>query len=213
MYRAVLAVFAALLLAACGGGALEVKPPSTPQATAEPDATTTATTTATPRVSVTPAATGTPQRSGTPATLAGVAPFIRSYVRATWNYLSGAGTARALYDLFTPDCQRMVSLTALERTPSVVQAVYKGLQGKNVEDVEFAIPLSLRATATSLEVRTPLSSQTRLRIEGDWVTEYEWLRGMNPLAPDKSETLSVSPAGDSFRITSCEHLRQWDQGR
>ena len=135
-------------------------------------------------------------------------------MRATWNYLSGAGTARALYDLFTPDCQRMVSLTSLERTPAVVQTVYKGLQGKSVEDVEFAIPLNLRATSASLEIKLPLTSQTRFRIDGNWLTQYEWLRQLNPAAAvDKSETLSVSPANDSFRVASCEHLKQWDQAR
>jgi hypothetical protein len=149
-----------------------------------------------------------------PVTLADVVPFAKGYVRTTWNYLSGADTARALYDLFTPDCQRMVSLTSLERTPSVVQTVYKGLQGKSIEDVEFAIPLNLRATSASLEIRLPLSSQTRFRIDGSWLTQYEWLRQLNPAAPaDRSETLLLSPIGDSFRISSCEHLKQWDQAR
>jgi len=202
----------ALLLAACGGSALDAQPTDTPAPTAEASATPAPSPTAAPRV--TPTATSTPQRGSTPVTLADVVPFTKSYVRATWNYLSGAGTARALYDLFTPDCQRMVSLTSLERTPAVVQTVYKGLQGKNVEDVEFAIPLNLRATSASLEIKLPLTSQTRFRIEGNWLTQYEWLRQLNSAAAvDKSDTLSVLPAGDSFRVASCEHLKQWDQAR
>jgi hypothetical protein len=201
-----------LLLAACGGGALDPRPFNTPGPAIDASATPEPSPTATPRV--TPTATSTPQRNSTPVTLADVAPFTRSYVRTTWNYLSGAGTARALYDLFTPDCQRMVSLTALEHTPAVVQTVYRGLQGKNIEDVEFAIPLNLRATSASLEIKLPLRSQTRFRIDGNWLTQYEWLRQLNPSAAvDQSETLAVSPSGDSLRIASCEHLKQWDQQR
>jgi hypothetical protein len=201
-----------LLLAACSGGALAVKPADTPASTVEASATPAPSPTTAPRI--TPTATSTPQRRSTPVTLADVVPFTRSYVRTTWNYLSGAGTARALYDLFSPDCQRMVSLTSLERTPSIVQTVYRGLQGKSIEDVEFAIPVNPRATSAALELKLPLTSQTRFRIDGNWLTQYEWLRQLNPSAAvDQSETLSVSPSGDSFRIASCEHLKQWDQQR
>src|SRR5215207_7708541 len=87
-----------LLVAACGGSALDLRPVDTPAPAVEATDTPTPSPTATPRV--TPTATSTPQRSSTPVTLADVAPFSRSYVRTTWNYLSGAGTARALYDLF-----------------------------------------------------------------------------------------------------------------
>jgi hypothetical protein len=147
-------------------------------------------------------------------TPADIVPFVKSYVRATWNYLSGAGTARGLYDLFTPECQRMVSLASLERTPALVQALYRGMQGKHVDDVEFAIPLALSATSEALQLRTPMSSQTRLRIDGNWLTIYEWLYAMNPgSTTDKSETLVVRAAGDTFRIASCDNLRQWDQQR
>jgi hypothetical protein len=210
MFRATLLVLMALVLMACGTGSLEVAPLTTPHATAEPPP---ATPTAVPPT-VTPAPTSTPQRSGTPVTAADLVPFVRSYVRATWNYLSGAGTARSLYELFTTDCQRMVSLVSMERTPALVQSLYKGLHGKNIEDVEFAIPLGLSATSESLQLRKPLSSQTRLRIDGNWLTEYEWLRAMNPVSTvDKPETLTVRAAGDSFRIASCDNLRQWDQQR
>src|SRR3954454_17860001 len=148
MYRATFLAIAALLLVACSGGSLDVKPLTTVEPTATP----------TPRPTVTPVST--PQRSGTPVTAADLAPFVKSYVKSTWNYLTGVGTARALYDLFTPECQRMVSLTAMERTPAQVQALYRGLQGKNVEDVEFALPLAINPSSEGLQLRTPLSSQT-----------------------------------------------------
>jgi hypothetical protein len=205
MFRAAFFAIVAVMLSACGTGTLDVRSLATNTPIAP-------TATSTPRPTPTPAST--PQRSGTPVTLADVQPFIRSYVRAKWNYLSGTGAARSLYDLFSPDCQRMVSLVSMERTPATVQALYRGLQGKNIEDAEFALPLGLNALSEGLQLRLPLSSQTRLRIDGNWVTEYEWLRGMNPATTvDKPETLSVRPAGDSFRIISCENLRQWDQGR
>jgi hypothetical protein len=215
MYRTTFLAMAALLLWACGTGSLDVKPVA-PHATESPAATSTPvpTVTPTPQPTQTPTPTSTPSRAGTPVTLGDVQPFVRAYVRAKWNYLSGSGTARGLYDLFTPDCQRMVSLVSMERTPAAVQALYKGLQGKRIEDAEFALPLGLNATAESLQIRMPLSSQTRLRVDGNWVTEFEWLYGMNPATmTDKAETLVVRPMGDSFRIASCESLRQWDQLR
>lgn len=202
MYRATFLAIAALLLAACGSGSLDVKPLTTVELTATP----------TPRPTVTPVST--PQRSGTPVTAADLAPFVKSYVKSTWNYLTGVSTARALYDLFTPECQRMVSLTSMERSPALVQALYRGLQGKNVEEVEFAIPLALSASSESLQLRTPLTSQTRIRVDGTSLTVYEWLYAMNPASTtDKTETLVVKAVGDSFRIASCEGLRQWDQQR
>jgi hypothetical protein len=219
MFRAIVFVIVALLVVACGTGSLDVKPPTTPQATSEPPTQTpspvpTLVAVATPRPTVIPPQANSPQRNGLPVTPADIVPFVRSYVRATWNYLTGAGTARGLYDLFTPDCQRMVSLTSLERTPPLVQALYRGMQGKQIDDVEFAIPLGLNATSEALQLKTPLSSQTRMRIDGTWLTVYEWLYAMNPAATnDKSETLVVRPMGDSFRIASCDNLRQWDQQR
>src|SRR6476469_10295310 len=100
MFRATFFAIIGSLLMACGSGSLDVQS----LATSTPIA---PTATPTPRATATPVST--PQRTGTPVTLADVQPFIRSYVRAKWNYLSGAGTARSLYDLFSPDCQRMVS--------------------------------------------------------------------------------------------------------
>src|SRR5688572_18119869 len=110
MFRATFLVIAALLLGSCGTGSLEVTPLTTPFVTPE---TATPAATATPRPTATPTPASTPSRAGTPVTLADVQPFVRAYVRAEWNYLSGSGTARALYDMFTADCQRMVSLVSM----------------------------------------------------------------------------------------------------
>jgi hypothetical protein len=193
----------ALLVAACSGD-LELNPTVTPSTLVVPSP---------PPSGAMATPSSTPGRSGTPLTLLDVTPFVKGYVRTSWNYLSGTGTARALYDLFMPDCQRMVSLTSLERTPVQVQNLYKGLMGKSVDDVEFAIPPAIRvSTAGVLEVRLPLSSQTRFRIDGNSLTEFEWTRQLNPaVAVDKANTLLIAPIGDSFRITSCEQLRQWDR--
>lgn len=204
MVRATLLLFGALAVLSCGTGSLDVKPQATPGPTAEaPSLTAT--------ISPSPV---TPQRTGTPVTAADLVPFVRSYVKATWNYLTGAGQARALYDLFTPECQRMVSLASMERVPARVQALYRGIEGKLVEDVEFAVPLGLNVGSDALQLRTPLTSQTRLRIDGNWLTIYEWLYAINPAVTiDKTETFVVRAAGDSFRVASCENLRQWDQMR
>ena len=65
-------------------------------------------------------------------------------MRTEWNYLASSALPKDLYDMFTPECQKMVTVESLAKTPAAVQAVYTGLKGVFIQDIAFQDTLGVR---------------------------------------------------------------------
>src|SRR4051794_38700806 len=104
--------FASLALAGCGGSEGSTPARTTPNATslaAQVSGSTpapVATRTPTP---VPPAPTPTNQQ---------IHSFAKLYIRTEWNYLASSALPKDLYDMFVPECQKMVTVESLAKTPA-----------------------------------------------------------------------------------------------
>jgi hypothetical protein len=189
---------------ACGGsGAAPVR---TPVATTQD-----AGSAATPAVTV--ARTPTPERPPLTPTNQQILAFAKLYVRTEWNYLASSALPKDLYDMFTPDCQKMVTVESLAKTPAAVQAVYPGLKGAFLQDITFQDTLGVRFdTGNRLQIIVPRFSLATVTLNGKQQNMFEWVKGISSVpAQDETRSFHVIQAGSTLKIASCEALKQWSK--
>jgi hypothetical protein len=199
--------FASLSLAACGGSD-EAKPAATPNATSLAGQVSGSTpapgVTRTP-TAVLPAPTPTNQQ---------ILAFAKQYVRTEWNYLASSALPKDLYDMFVPECQKMVTVESLAKTPAAAQAVYTGLKGAYMQDITFQDTLGVKFdTGNTMQIVAPKFSSSTVTINGRQINMLDWVRSISSVPPqDQVRTFHIIQAGSTLKMASCETLKQWDKG-
>jgi hypothetical protein len=199
----------AFFVVACGGSDPQPASTSTP---APPPATQSSPAAAS--ASPTPgAATPTPARPAATPTNQQILAFVKHYVRTEWNFLASSALPRDLYDMFLPECQRMVTLESLARTPPAAQTAYRGLKGVFIQDITFQDDVGVRyESGNTLRVVLPKLTKTSIVIDGKPRVLAEWLVGMSTIdVKDDGITFAMVPSGSTFKVSSCESLTQWSK--
>jgi hypothetical protein len=191
---------------ACGGSD-DAAPARTPFATTQAS-----TSSATPVATV--ARTPTPERPPPTPTNQQILAFAKLYVRTEWNYLASSALPKDLYDMFTPECQKMVTVESLAKTPAAAQAVYTGLKGAYMQDIAFLDTLGVKFdTGNTLQIVAPKFSRSTVTINGKQINMLEWVRSISEVPPqDQVRTFHIVQAGSTLKMASCETLKQWDKG-
>src|SRR5689334_8464682 len=135
--------FVGAIAVACGGSD-EATPAKTPVATSQAVASTpSAVATRTP----------TPERPPPTPTNQQILSYAKQYMRTEWNFLAGTALPKDLYDMFVPECQKMVTVESLSKTPAAVQAAYSGLKGTFIQDIAFQDTLGVKFdTGNTLQI-------------------------------------------------------------
>ena len=205
--RALAVALACLMFTVAGcGGSDQPTPAPTPVAT-----TGASSSSATPVA--TAARTPTPERPPPTPTNQQILAFAKLYVRTEWNYLASSALPKDLYDMFLPDCQKVVTLESLTKTPAAVQAQYSGLKGTFMQDIAFLDTLGVRFdTGNRLQIILPKYSLATVTINGKQQNMFDWLKGISSVpAKDDSRSFHVIQSGSTLKIASCETLKQWSK--
>ena len=190
-----------IILAACGGSDGS-STAATPGATSQ-------------AISLTPAPVGTrtptPERPPPTPTNQQILTYAKQFLRTEWNFLAGSALPKDLYDMFVPECQRMVTVEALAKTPAVVQAAYPGLKGVFLQDITFQDTLGVRfVEGNALHIFVPKFSASTVTFNGKQQNMYQWVRSISVDPPqDETRSFRVVQSGSTLKVASCEALTQW----
>src|SRR4051794_21323986 len=193
--------FAGVAVAACGGSddATQAKTPvATTQAAASTPA---AVATRTP----------TPERPPPTPTNQQILAYAKQYVRTEWNYLASSALPKDLYDMFLPECQKMVTVDALAKSPAIVQAAFPGLKGTYIQDITFQDTLGVKfVEANQLQIVVPRYSQSTVSINGKQQNMWDWVKSISATTvQDESRGFRVVQVGSTLKVSTCETLKQW----
>jgi hypothetical protein len=189
--------------AACGGSD-GATPAKTPVATSQaPASTPAAVATRTP----------TPERPPPTPTNQQLLAYTKQYVRTEWNFLSGSALPKDLYDMFLPECQKMVTVESLAKSPAIVQAAFPGLKGTFIQDITFQDTLGVKfVEGNQLQVVVPRYSQSTVTINGKQQNMWDWVKSISATTvQDESRGFRVVQAGANLKVSTCETLKQWSK--
>lgn len=197
--------FVGVAVAACGGSD-DATPAKTPVANS---AATSLASASTPTAIAT--RTPTPERPPPTPTNQQILAFAKQYLRTEWNYLAGGALPKDLYDLFLPECQKMVTVEALAKSPALVQASFPGLKGTFIQDITFQATLGVKfVEGNQLQVVVPRYSQSTVTINGKQQNMWEWVKSISATTvQDESRGFRVVQAGATLKVSTCETLKQW----
>ena len=163
----------------------------------------------------TPVATRTPTPARPPATPTNqqILTYAKQFVRTEWNFLASSALPKDLYDMFLPECQKLVTVESLARTPAAVQASYPGLKGLFLQDITFQDTLGVKfVEGNQLQIIVPKLSLSTVTINGKQQNMFEWLKGIST-APvrDEARSFRIVQVGTTLKMASCETLSQWSK--
>jgi len=155
--------------------------------------------------------TPTPERPPPTPTNQQILTYAKQYVRTEWNFLSGSALPKDLYDMFLPDCQKMVTVDALAKSPALVQAAFPGLKGTFIQDITFQDTLGVKfVEGNQLQIVVPRYSQSTVTINGKQQNMWDWVKSMSATTvQDESRGFRVLQVGTTLKVSTCDTLTQW----
>ena len=134
-------------------------------------------------------------------------------MRTEWNYLASSALPKDLYDMFIPECQKMVTVESLARTPPAVQAVYTNLKGTFLQDIAFQDTLGVKFdTGNRLQIIVPRFGVATVTINGKQQNMLDWVKSLGPVeVKDETRSFHIIQSGSTLKIASCETLKQWSK--
>ena len=106
--------------------------------------------------------------------------FAKQYVRTEWNYLASSALPKDLYDMFLPECQKMVTVESLAKSPRARAGRIPGLKGTFIQDITFQDTLGVKfVDRNQLQIVVPKFSQSTVTINGKQQNMLEWVKSIS----------------------------------